>query len=412
MDIARITTSCLFCLAIGCGTDAPADTAPVDTGLPTVGPPTAMMPTPTPGAAPGTAGTQAPAPAAADPAAQPATPPTPADMPGMDDPAAADPAAPPMYEMAMDECGLNTGFIGDEYCILPPPPDKGFQLHIGPSNYDNPESEYVLGPGQEVTNDLRSVSGNSEETYFYYRQYRMRPGAHHMIASQGSGGLGGRRIATSNTNALDSPPGGIVAPENAGVGVQLGANTTISVSLHSINTTDQPVLREIWINFWYVDPDTVTQPASQLFHLGDPTFAIQPGEETTLGPYTCDIPSDGRMLWFYGHRHANNLRFTAWRVRGSQRDLFYEGYDWEDVLVLEYSSLIDNPLPDRERHIEGGWTGPLDFQAGDKIEWECHVRNMTDGVVRFANETYTGEMCILDGEMVGTNCSGGGGFGF
>jgi hypothetical protein len=40
--------------------------------------------------------------------------------------------------LAMGECGLDTDYDGDEYCILPPPPDQGFQLHIGPSNYDNP----------------------------------------------------------------------------------------------------------------------------------------------------------------------------------------------------------------------------------------------------------------------------------
>src|SRR5687767_5543383 len=36
-------------------------------------------------------------------------------------------------------CSLNTGYPGDDQCILPPPPDKGFQVHIGPSNYANPE---------------------------------------------------------------------------------------------------------------------------------------------------------------------------------------------------------------------------------------------------------------------------------
>src|SRR5438067_1615602 len=35
--------------------------------------------------------------------------------------------------LAMDECGLHTSYPGDEYCILPPPADKGFQLHIGPN---------------------------------------------------------------------------------------------------------------------------------------------------------------------------------------------------------------------------------------------------------------------------------------
>ena len=62
--------------------------------------------------------------------------------------------------MSMNECGLSTGWAGDEYCILPPPPDQGFQLHIGPTDYGNPEPEYVLKPNEEVTTDFASVSGN------------------------------------------------------------------------------------------------------------------------------------------------------------------------------------------------------------------------------------------------------------
>jgi hypothetical protein len=287
---------------------------------------------------------------------------------------------------------------------------EGFQLHIGPEDYDNPDPSYVLQPGQESTDSFSTVSGNTEEIYFYYRQFRMRPGAHHMIASQGSGGFGGRRIATSNNAAQDSPPGGEIAPENLGVGVLLPANAPLSVSLHSINVTDEPILREVWVNFWYQDATPVTQPATQLFQSGDASFSIAPGEHTILGPYTCAITGSGRMLWFYGHRHANNLRFSAWRVRGGQQDLFYEGFDWEEVLVLEYSSLIDNPVADRERAIEGGWTGPLDLEPGDQLMWECEVENLQDTPLRFTNNTYTGEMCIMDAELVGATCSGAGGF--
>ena len=307
---------------------------------------------------------------------------------------------------AMDECGLKTRFPGDAYCILPPPPDQGFQLHIGPRDYNNPEAKYVLGAGQEITNDFQTVSGNDKPIHFYYRQFRMRPGAHHnIVSSTAGGGFGmGRRIGTSNHLAEDSPKDGIIAPENAGVGIAMAAKQTINVSLHSINTTDTPMLREVWINFWYRPDDEVTEEVEELFQVGDAGFAIQPREETVLGPYRCTIRGDGRMLWFYGHRHANNLRFSAWRVRGAERELFYEGLNWEEPIVLEYSSTVENTMPQREKGIEGGWSGVLDMNAGDVLEWECHVKNKTDQVLRFANETYTAEMCIMDAELVGANC--------
>lgn len=323
-------------------------------------------------------------------------------------------------ERAMDECGLHTSYAGDEYCIKPPPPDKGFQLHIGPSNYDNPEPKYVLQPGEESTTDFQAVSGNKEPVYFYARQFRMRPGAHHNIITSSSASNAvqtmfdtGHRIGTSNNLSEDSPKNGAVAPENEGVGIPLAANSPISVSLHSINTSQQPQLREIWVNFWYRDAKQVTEPVEELFAIGDPTFALEPGADKVLGPYRCNIPSAGRMLWFYGHRHANNVRFSAWRVRGDKRDLFYEAYHWEEPLVLEFASTINNPVPDRDAKLEGGWSGILDLEPGDQIEWECHVVNKTDGTLRFTNNTYTGEMCIMDAELVGTNCrqQGFGGFG-
>ena len=41
-------------------------------------------------------------------------------------------------KLALDQCGLKTAYVGDENCILPPPPDKGFQVHIGPNGLRQP----------------------------------------------------------------------------------------------------------------------------------------------------------------------------------------------------------------------------------------------------------------------------------
>ena len=47
--------------------------------------------------------------------------------------------------------------------------------------------------------------------------------------------------------------------------------------------------------------------------------------------------------------------------------------------------------------------------AGKSLQlaaWECHVINEQPNTLRFTNETYAGEMCIMDGETVGATCSG------
>ena len=102
----------------------------------------------------GSADTKGPSGGTAEP---PTTPPTkpPTEPPGQ-------PPPPP----PSDECGLKTGYAGDDQCILPPPPDKGFQVHIGPSDYANPEAAYLLQPGEERTSDFSATSTNDKEIYF------------------------------------------------------------------------------------------------------------------------------------------------------------------------------------------------------------------------------------------------------
>jgi len=310
------------------------------------------------------------------------------------------------HPLRMDECGLDTEYDGDEYCILPPPAADGFQIHVGPSNYTNPEFQYLLPANSESTADFPVTSTNDHPIHFYFREFRMRNGAHHNIVTANDGGaLGlGHRIGTTNRLAEDSPSGGIIAPENEGVGIPLAAFAPINVNLHSINTTDKTQLKEVWINFYYRDEADVTEPVNEMFATGSVTFAIQPHEDTMLGPFSCNVTGSGRMLWMYGHRHANNVRFSAWRMRGGMRDVIYEAKNWEEPLVLEYSTTVTNKTPNLDMNIEGGWNGILDLQAGDQIGWECHVINQTDGVLRFTNNTYTGEMCIVDAELVGANC--------
>jgi len=308
------------------------------------------------------------------------------------------------HGLALDECGLSTGFVGDDQCILPPPPDKGFQLHVGPDDYDNPDEAYMLAPGEEKTTDFPEVSANDSDIFFFYRQYRLRPSAHHIIitAANGTDIIAGRRIGTANLSE-DYPTGGVIAPEDQGVGLPLSAHATLDASFHAINTTDKPALREAWINFWYRDADQVTQPATEWFETGDVTFMVPPHASQTLGPYTCNVDNDGRLLWMYGHRHANNTRFTATRIRGDQRDVIYDADKWDEPLLLEYSSLVTNPAPNIPVK-EGGWSGILDLSPGDKVEWKCDVVNDHDTPLRFTNQTLLGEMCIVDAEAVGSNC--------
>jgi hypothetical protein len=162
----------------------------------------------------------------------------------------------------------------------------------------------------------------------------------------------------------------------------------------------------MWVNFWYRDPSVVKEPAKEWFKLGSTTFAIPPNAKQTLGPYTCSVQGTGHLLWLYGHRHANNKRFLVNRIRGGKTDVIYDANKWEEPLLLEYSSTVTNPAPDPTGVAEGGWSGILDLAAGDTIQWKCDIQNTQNTTLLFTNNTYTGEMCIVDAEAVGADCAG------
>jgi hypothetical protein len=290
---------------------------------------------------------------------------------------------------------------------MPPPPDKGFQAHIGPTNYDNPEPQYILQPGQEMTTDFTVTAPNDKPVYFFARQYRLRHTAHHVIITTPNAAspiaLTGRRIGTANASQ-DYPASGVAAPEDQGVGIPLDAHAKITFNFHAINSTTEPQLREAWVNFYYKDAAEVKEPASEWFEIGSATFAVPPNAKQTLGPYSCTVSGSGRMLWLYGHRHANNTRFLVNRVRNGKTDVIYDANVWEEPLLLEYSSTVKNPTADWSTKKEGGWSGILDLLPGDKITWSCDVDNKNNSTLRFTEQTYLGEMCIVDAEAVGASC--------
>jgi hypothetical protein len=347
---------------------------------------------------PPTAATTPSAPAASQPpmTAQ-TTPATPATTPpagAATTPAMQDPAAPAPPKLAMDECGLHTKYPGDEYCINPPPADKGFQFHIGPSDYDNPEPEYVLQPGEENVVTMNGVSGNKTDVYYYYRQYRMRPGSHHVILT-----TNGRRIGGTQNLSKDNPDNGIIPPENADVGMPLAANSPISANMHFYNFGEKPIIRELWVNYWYKDASTVKRPATEVWSPTGVDAAVA-HSHVVVGA-SCSVPGDGRLLTLYGHRHMNNVRFSVWRNRGGMKDLILEDYDPMHPAVFEYNSLTTNPKPDAASKTAGGWSGILDLKAGDTIDFECEIVNMTDKNFHGANEADDDEMCIITGDAVG-----------
>jgi len=427
-------------LPLGCGSDAatPIQQPP---------PPAATMPqtSPVATAASGSAAPAAPAPSTSsltnmDAATAPVTAgqpsmAAPSNTPSNTPPSSPAPAAPvmPVDPAQLDHtqdirghCGLSTGFADDQACLVPPKPNEGFQLHVGPKNYNDPAevAKFIMKPGEESSECFTFRTTNTEK--ITYQTYVMsgRAGTHHIITQTFSGNLpedswgncgGVESLDFSDLNNIPMQngylptatkaymPRGKVAPEYAHVGRVIEAKTLVQSDMHYYNFTDKDILREYWMNVYYPAPEQkITDYADVLVGFGGTGWSAMPIEPGTdmIYKYECPFTGDGNLLNLYGHYHAHGRRFTSSIKRaGGQIEKIFEMYDYRDPAVYDYNSVTQNPL--FSATAAGAVSGPVAIKNGDILQWECHIIN--DGTVglAFTNEVNTGEMCNIWGFTIG-----------
>ena len=349
--------------------------------------------------------------------------------------------------------GFKTKFPGDQYCILPPPPELGMQVGLHPqgdtdaywkamwagdySGYDDPASEWVLMPGGEVTQNYMTTAPNTEAKNYYRTYFRMRTGSHHNIVSlhmssqpdgwiSNNGGealpgpfdqstgtlvglLGGQQRPDDGTPATLEKP-----PEDEGLYLRFPAAPRVLFNMHHFNTLDKPVLREGWSNIWY-EPNAA---AVASWYMGmEPTqivsLNVAPGKTADLH-YSWKISQELRLLRVFGHRHFWTTNFSTWITRASgDTELIYQSFDWFDMPTYRYDSVVQNPPLSPEDRVDGAVSGVVKLHPGDTMHFNCHIefndeRAAQDknapapsriGALRFANEAYNGEMCIQYGNV-------------
>ena len=322
---------------------------------------------------------------------------------------------PPTYPGAQP-CNIDSGYEGDEYCILPPAEGEGFQLHYGPKSYDQAEiDKYLIQPGEEVTDCMFVKTPNDKEVFINQYHARMRPGSHHMITYLTDKAVPDSAVPEecgldANMRFLVGAQEKVIdvladeqAPEQEGYAMKLPANQQAAIQLHYVNTGTEPILKETWVNVLFTDPATVTTLVDPLFWLGGLGIAIPPNSQH-LTQASCVVndtmPEGLHLLQITGHYHAHTKRFSAWLVRGStgEKHLLYESYDFNEPGFAYFNSADVNPKPDPATRSPGGeWNGPLFLEPGDAVQWECEVDNTSNGTLEFANGAYTAEMCNVFG---------------
>jgi hypothetical protein len=406
----------------GAGAPAPATSAGSTAGGVTTGalPTTSTAPTT---AAPGVQTPTAPTTPASpqtDPAAQtPTTPATPAT-----------PTATGELDHTMDvrgNCNLKTTFEDDKACVPAPKPGEGIQIHIGPSNYDDPAevAKFIMKPGEESSECFTIRTPNTEKITYQTFMISGRAGTHHMINTIYSGDMptgsfgqcGGFAADPENPDApapIGSLPGASkaymprtkVAPEYAHVGRELPANALMQGDMHYFNFTDKDILREVWVNLYFPPAEAkITEFSDQLRGFGGLGWnwePIQPGTDMVY-KYECPpLTSKGRIMNLLGHYHAHGKRFTASIKRASGMiEKVFEMYDYLDPKDYDYNSITTNPM--FGPNVSGAHSGILEVGVGDVLQWECHIINDSMAPLAYTNEVKTGEMCNIWGYSVGTD---------
>jgi hypothetical protein len=338
--------------------------------------------------------------------------------------AVTDPEPPPgaaAYPDLRGSCPeLDSGFPGDDACIAAPAPDEGFQIHVGPDDYaDQAQIDvFSLGAGDETSGCWSYHTPNPEDVYYQGYVFSGRPGTHHIFnsmlnieVSDGGdihvcvdAGLGNspNRLGSLPAAGKAYTPRSIVAPENAGVGRRIPANTPSEADMHYFNATDAPLLREFWLNIYAIDASKVTEEGKELRGMGGLGRAVLPipvGADEVYA-YECPISAEGRILGMAGHYHSHGVRQTVSILRANgEREHVFDMFDYNDAALFPFDSVSSNePLSGTA---DGAISGQLQVFAGDVLEWECHVVNDGEVPLTYSNDVETGEMCNVFGSVVG-----------
>jgi len=346
-----------------------------------------------------------------------------------------------------------TDYPGDEYCILPPPPDQGIQLGFGPlgrdwyeavrrrdlSGYRAPDPEWIVAPQEERRRDYQTRASN-ERAFDYYRvDFRMRPGVHRLSASLldtplGTGDEGWLpapdalpHVYPTNLEEHDglfwtqqrsdesSPMELVQPPEDEGQYRHWPEAPFVAYTVHALNLSEERMLIEGWANLWF-QPNAHSE--AHWFAGFEPADFVQqrvePGQIVDLH-YAWSIGQDLRLLQALGHHEMWTRNFSAWVERADgEVELVYQNFNAFDMPLLRYDSVYYTNSPDPDWGVPGGYAGDLMLYAGDRLHFNCHVEFTSEhaailagpspadvGYLRFADEAYFGEMCVLFGSTVG-----------
>jgi hypothetical protein len=321
----------------------------------------------------------------------------------------------------------HTQFDGDSQCLEAPDPSEGLHMHYGPTDYDDPAevAKYIINPTEELVDCMFQKTPNETDVHMNTYHVRLRPGTHHMITYTQPGDHAPSTapeacnqgasftflVGATSINTDISSVG--ASKEYEGAAMLIKAKSNAAIQMHFINTTDKARLKEGWINGLYIPDDEVKLETNPITWLGGIGMNIQPQTQVTIKGGTeaateissclvTEATGPLNIMATVAHAHSHTQRVAAYITRAgkTEREKFYEDFNWEEPTFMFYNSGVKNPEPDAASKRTGGVSGQLQAFVGDKISWECEVHNDGAGDVntlRFSDKALTGEMCNIFG---------------
>jgi hypothetical protein len=341
-----------------------------------------------------------------------------------------------------------TPYPGDEFCILPPPPDQGVQVGVHPqgdaywdkmyaSDYSDYANEAItraseLAGGSEVVQNFDTTATNQAAHNYFRLDSRMRDGSHHLVSWFNSkpvpngwekltrneqSGIGTEPMFYNvQTTHSDRPSAVALAPEDEGLGASFSARASVGFQLHHINPGTAPILREVWINIWWLPDGKTTTPVRPSVVTAQIDY---PPNKVFDNTSTAVASGDTRIVSVFGHRHAWTPRFSAQIIRANgDTEELYDSFNWAEMPTFQLDSLTTNPPARIAQQIDGAKSGLTILHKGDKVQFACHVDTTAAqaqklGVpvptanLHFDNEAIGAEMCVLYLETTGPGLAGG-----
>ncbi|MDP2315644.1 MAG: hypothetical protein Q8P41_22290 [Pseudomonadota bacterium] len=283
--------------------------------------------------------------------------------------------------LALLACALDPAPYEAPPFDAPAAPEAGIQLHV-------PAVE--LAAGEERERCLYVATPHDADAWVSRIELVARPGLHHAMLVKAPEARTDEEDCFGIPEALmddyTSVPEPVFASSTQvteeavafpdGVALPLAAHQPMMIDYHLLNTGDEPMTGEVWINLHFREADDEPE-AARLYVMANITGIDVPAQGEQTLTTTCSFPSDATVLSLTPHMHAHGRSFTASVVSPAGETPLLDTTRWE------------NP--------ETTWFDPtLAVSAGDAIRFTCAYTNDGDEPIGFG-PTADDEMCMLFG---------------